>query len=76
MKCENFKRSGHDKANCWAKGGGKEGQGPRSWRGKREEKRPETAVIVDTRHDADNLFMFTCTSDYADVANALNIPKS
>ena len=76
MKCENCKGSGHDKANCWAKGGGKEGQGPRSQRGKREEKRPETAAIVDTRHNVDDLFMFTCTSDYADVTNALNIPKS
>ena len=75
-KCENCKGSGHDKANCWAKGGGKEGQGPRSQRGKREEKRPETAAIADTRHNADDLFAFTCTSNYADVANALNIPKS
>ena len=38
-KCENCKGSGHDKANCWAKGGGKEGQGPRSRRGKRGQKR-------------------------------------
>ena len=75
-KCENCKGSGHDKANCWEKGGGKEGQGPRSWRGKREEKRPETAAVADTRHNVDDLFAFTCTSDYADVANTLNIPKS
>ena len=75
VKCENCKGSGHDKANCWEKGGGKEGQGPRSRRGKREEKRPEMAAIVDTRHDADNLFVFTCTSDYADVTNVLNVPK-
>ena len=27
VKCENCKGSGHNKANCWAKGGGKEGQG-------------------------------------------------
>ena len=76
VKCENCKGSGHDEANCWAKGGGKEGQGPRSWRGKRKEKRPEMAVIADTRHNADDLFAFTCISDYADVANALNVPKS
>ena len=75
-KCENCKGSGHDKANCWAKGGGKEGQGPRSQRGKMEEKRPEMAAIADTRHDADDLFVFTCTSDYANVANVLNVPKS
>ena len=27
--CENCKNAGHTKANCWVKGGGKEGQGPR-----------------------------------------------
>ena len=27
--CENCKNTGHTKADCWAKGGGKEGQGPR-----------------------------------------------
>ena len=29
-KCKKCKGSGHNKVNCWAKGGGKEGQGPRS----------------------------------------------
>jgi hypothetical protein len=29
-QCSNCKKRGHLKANCWAKGGGKEGQGPRS----------------------------------------------
>ena len=27
--CENCKNTGHTKADCWLKGGGKEGQGPR-----------------------------------------------
>ena len=27
--CENCKNTGNTKANCWLKGGGKEGQGPR-----------------------------------------------
>ena len=27
--CYNCKRKGHKKADCWAKGRGKEGQGPR-----------------------------------------------
>ena len=27
--CKNCKNTGHTKANCWEKGGGKEGQGPR-----------------------------------------------
>ena len=29
VTCENCKSSGHTKADCWLKGGGKEGQGPR-----------------------------------------------
>jgi hypothetical protein len=29
-QCSNCKKRGHLKADCWAKGGGKEGQGPRS----------------------------------------------
>ena len=29
VTCENCKNTGHTKANCWLKGGGKEGQGPR-----------------------------------------------
>ena len=28
--CNNCKKPGHKRADCWAKGGGKEGQGPRS----------------------------------------------
>ena len=35
VECFNCHRKGHVKADCWAKGGGKEGQGPR---GKKAEK--------------------------------------
>ena len=58
------------------KGGGIEGQGPRSRRAKREEKRPDMAAITDAKDDMANMFAFTCTSDYTDIADALNIPKS
>ena len=30
VECFNCKKKGHVRANCWAKGGGKEGQGPKS----------------------------------------------
>ena len=33
IECHNCRKRGHVKANCWAKGGGKEGQGPRRNRG-------------------------------------------
>ena len=29
MECHNCHKKGHIKADCWAKGGSKEGQGPR-----------------------------------------------
>jgi hypothetical protein len=29
LKCTNFKKNGHTKDQCWAKGGGMEGKGPR-----------------------------------------------
>ena len=30
IECFNCHKKGHKKSDCWAKGGGKEGQGPRS----------------------------------------------
>ena len=76
MTCENCKNAGHTKADCWAKGGGKEGQGPRGRNSKKGEKKAETAAAVEVTSNADEIFAFTCTSDYIEVANALNIPKS
>ena len=74
--CENCKNAGHTKADCWAKGGGKEGQGPRGQNSKKGEKKAETAAAVEATGNADEIFAFTCMSDYVEVANALNIPKS
>ena len=37
LECFNCHKKGHKKADCWAKGGGKEGQGPRSQKGKKTE---------------------------------------
>ena len=34
VECFNCHKKGHKKADCWAKGGGKEGQGPKSKKGK------------------------------------------
>ena len=71
-KCENCGGSGHTKPNCWSKGGGKEGQGPRQ----RKAKKTETATVAATNDDNEELFAFTCTSDYADVTEILQVPKS
>ena len=74
--CENCKNAGHTKANCWAQGGGKEGQGTRGQNAKKGEKKAETAAAAGATGDADEIFTFICTSDYVEVANALNVPKS
>ena len=74
--CENCKNTGHTKADCWSKGGGKEGQGPRGQNSKKREKKPETAAAVEATSNADEIFTFTCMSDYIEVTNTLNIPKS
>jgi len=69
--CENCDRTGHSKADCWSKGGGKEGQGPRQ---KRKAKKNETVVAADD--DKEDLLAFTCTSAYVAVAESIDVPKS
>ena len=71
VTCHNCKKTRHKKADCWAKGGGKEGQGPKQKKGKKT----ETAVVAATGGDNKELFAFTCTSDFANVAKALQVPK-
>jgi hypothetical protein len=71
-ECENCHKPGHNKDDCWAKGGGKEGQGPRQNR----RKKPETATVAVDSTEDDELFAFTCTSNYADVAESLKLPRS
>ncbi|KIM92082.1 hypothetical protein PILCRDRAFT_203 [Piloderma croceum F 1598] len=44
--CDNCNRPGHTKPNCWSKGGGKEGQGPRQKKSKKGEKKDETAAVA------------------------------
>jgi gag-polypeptide of LTR copia-type/GAG-pre-integrase domain len=74
ITCENCKKPGHAKPDCYSKGGGKEGQGPLQRR-KGNAKEPDTAVVA-ADDDNNKLFTFTCTSDYAAVANGLDILKS
>ena len=74
--CKNCKNTGHTKADCWSKGGGKEGQGPRGQNSKKGEKKAETVAAAEVTGNADKIFAFTCTSNYVEVANTLNVPKS
>ena len=66
------KQKGHGAPDCYAKGGGKEGQAP--WQNKGKQK--ETATIAAAKEEDEEMFVFTCTSDYTDVAVATLIPKS
>ena len=72
--CHNCKKKGHKKADCWVKGGGKEGQGPKQKKGKG--KKSETATIAAVDDNNKELFTFTCMSDFANVTEALQVPKS
>ena len=73
---ENCKNLGHTKADCWLRGGGKEGQGPKGQNSKKEEKKAETTAAAEATSNADEIFKFIWISNYVEVTNALNVPKS
>ena len=70
--CRNCKSDGHDWSDCWATGGGKEGQGPKRKRKKKvkekanvaDEEKGESANVVTERCLVSNETYF---SDYASV---------
>jgi hypothetical protein len=74
LHCENCGPDGHTKPNCYLKGGGKEGQG--LWQKKSrkgEKKTDETAAVA--KDEDEELFAFTCTSDYVATADSIGVPK-
>jgi hypothetical protein len=70
--CGNCGKAGHKTPDCWSKGGGKEGQGPRQ---KKKSNKTETVTVAADKED-DDMFAFACTSDYTAVAETLQLPKS
>jgi GAG-pre-integrase domain len=72
--CKNCERSGHGEPDCYQKGGDKEGQAP--WQQKTEKGKETDTAVVGVDDDENNMFTFMCPSDYADVVNGLDIPKS
>jgi len=74
--CENCNKSGHNKANCWSKGGDKEGQGPHSKKNKSSKKNTATSTESAVVAVNDDLFAFTCTSDFRDANKDLDGTKS
>ena len=66
IECFNCHKKGHKKIDCWAKGGRKEGQGPKS-KPKKEEFKKETANTADNE---DGVWMaFTGDSSNKHMAN-------
>ena len=70
--CDNCKKPGHLKENCYSKGGGKEGQGPRQ---NKKAKESQTAVVA-TNDEEGEIFAFTCMLDHVAVAEELEMMKS
>ena len=79
VRCENCSKGGHTKADCWAKGSDKEGQGlrqgPRQGKAKKPEKSDDAAIVADNMPNNEDLFTFTCTSDLSALAESINIPQ-
>ena len=71
-ECDNCGRPGHTTIDCFSKGGGKEAEAP--W--KKKEKKTEVATVAAVKDKDNDFFAFTCTSDYANVAESLKFPKS
>ena len=58
IECHNCHKKGHIKAECWAKGGGKEGQGP-----KRKGRAQEGAAAAETAADESQLEAWAAIED-------------
>jgi hypothetical protein len=64
-KCTNCKKKGHTKEKCWAKGGGKEGQGPKQSQNKKSKKKKGREKVHTVNEasasssDKDNDMVFT-----------------
>lgn len=68
-ECENCEKPGHVKEDCYAKGGGKEGQAPWQNKGKKPNK---TEIIMVVADEGENeMFTFACSSDYMALAESL-----
>ena len=72
-ECDNCGRPSHTINDVSLK------EGEKKWKlhGRRKrEKKPEVAMVVVANNKENDLFAFTCTSDFADVAESSNLPKS
>ena len=73
VTCENCGRTGYGKPYCYQKEGVKEGQA--LWQQKAEKGKETETAIVGMDNNKNNMFAFTCSLDYTDVVNTLDILK-
>jgi hypothetical protein len=81
ITCYNCGKIGHVKADCWAEGGDKTGQGPHQKSAKKggstkdaSAKKDELANMASA--EKPEAFAFTCTSDFAEIASRLSsVPR-
>ncbi|KAF5313819.1 hypothetical protein D9619_013038 [Psilocybe cf. subviscida] len=64
LKCTNCGKLGHELASCFQKGGGKEGQFPEWWRGKKAGGTTQTAASATTTHVAASAIASTNEDSY------------
>jgi hypothetical protein len=78
ITCYNCGKVGHIKADCWAEGGDKAGQGPHQKSVKKgsgkDAKKEELANATTT--EKPEAFAFSCTSDFTELMFLLSVPKS
>ena len=74
--CENCEKGGHSKAECWEKGGGKEGQGLKAKGKEKKKTKTETGNSAAITDSGDDSFAFFCTSTGPMITNDVGIPKN
>ena len=74
-QCDSCQRLGHIKPDWQSKGGEKEGQGSEHRKPKKIKNPTESATVSDSKLTDEDLFVFTCNSNFSTFADATSVPK-